>query len=41
VKQEIEKDVSSGLIPFFIVGTIGTTNSAAIDKIADIVDAGK
>ncbi|RIA88366.1 pyridoxal-dependent decarboxylase conserved domain-containing protein [Glomus cerebriforme] len=39
VKQEIEKDIANGLIPFFIVGTIGTTNSAAIDKITDIVDA--
>ncbi|CAB4473099.1 unnamed protein product [Rhizophagus irregularis] len=39
VKQEMEKDITNGLIPFFIVGTIGTTNSAAIDKITDIVDA--
>lgn len=41
VKQEMEKDIANGLIPFFIVGTIGTTNSAAIDKITDIVDASK
>jgi len=41
VKQEIEKDIANGLIPFFIVGTIGTTNSAAIDNITDIADAVK
>jgi glutamate/tyrosine decarboxylase-like PLP-dependent enzyme len=41
IKQEIENDIANGLIPFFVVGTIGTTNSAAIDKILDIANAGK
>jgi aromatic-L-amino-acid/L-tryptophan decarboxylase len=41
VKQEIEKDIANGLIPFFVVGTVGTTNSASIDELSEIADASK
>lgn len=39
VKQAIEKDIANGLIPFYVVGTIGTTDSAAIDKLTEIANA--
>ncbi|CAG8711156.1 18679_t:CDS:2, partial [Dentiscutata erythropus] len=38
-KREIEKDISQGLIPCFLNGTIGTTGSAAVDRISELADA--
>ncbi len=32
----IDKDIASGLIPFYLVGTIGSTSSCAVDPIADL-----
>ncbi|PIA19547.1 hypothetical protein COEREDRAFT_78881 [Coemansia reversa NRRL 1564] len=34
----VEQDKKSGLIPFFVCGTFGTTNTAAIDDIPGIAD---
>ena len=31
-------DLADGLVPFLVVATVGTTSSAAIDPVADIVD---
>ncbi|RIB14602.1 tyrosine decarboxylase 1-like protein [Gigaspora rosea] len=39
IKREIEKDISQGLIPCFLNGTIGTTSSAAVDHISELADA--
>ncbi|MEY2403893.1 MAG: aromatic-L-amino-acid/L-tryptophan decarboxylase, partial [Acidimicrobiaceae bacterium] len=35
----IAADLAAGLVPFLVVATVGTTSSAAIDPVADIVDA--
>jgi aromatic-L-amino-acid decarboxylase len=35
----IAADLADGLVPFLVVATVGTTSSAAIDPVADIVDA--
>jgi aromatic-L-amino-acid decarboxylase len=35
----IAEDLAAGLVPFLVVATVGTTSSAAIDPVADIVDA--
>lgn len=32
----IEHDTAAGLIPFYLVGTIGTTSSCAVDPIAKL-----
>ena len=32
----IQEDIASGLIPFYLVGTIGSTSSCAVDPIADL-----
>ncbi len=32
----IEADLAAGLIPFYLVGTIGTTSSCAVDPIAKL-----
>lgn len=32
----IEQDLAAGLIPFYLVGTIGTTSSCAVDPIAQL-----
>ena len=32
----IEEDIASGLIPFYLVGTIGSTSSCAVDPIAEL-----
>ena len=32
----IEQDVAAGRIPFYLVGTIGTTSSCAVDPIAKL-----
>ncbi|KAJ2083134.1 hypothetical protein H4R24_001047 [Coemansia sp. RSA 988] len=34
----VEQDKASGLIPFFVCGTFGTTNTASIDDIPGIAD---
>jgi aromatic-L-amino-acid decarboxylase len=34
----VEKDVAAGLVPFIVVGTVGTTSSLAIDPIDAIAD---
>ena len=34
--KEIEKDVENGLIPFFVIATVGTTSTGAIDHIKEI-----
>ncbi|CAG8573651.1 2996_t:CDS:2, partial [Racocetra fulgida] len=39
VERELEKDISQGLIPCFLNGTIGTTGSAAVDRISELADA--
>ncbi len=38
--EAMAQDVADGLVPFFIVGTVGTTSSTAIDPIADIAALG-
>lgn len=32
----MRKDVADGLIPFYIVATLGTTNSCAFDRLDEI-----
>ena len=32
----IEEDIALGLIPFYLVGTIGSTSSCAVDPIAEL-----
>ena len=32
----IDEDVALGLIPFYLVGTIGSTSSCAVDPIAEL-----
>lgn len=34
----VAADLADGLVPFLVVATVGTTSSAAIDPVADVVD---
>lgn len=36
LEKMIRKDVADGLIPFYIVATLGTTNSCAFDRLDEI-----
>ncbi|GFZ46696.1 hypothetical protein JCM24511_03916 [Saitozyma sp. JCM 24511] len=36
LRQALERDVKEGLIPFFVIATVGTTSSGAVDNIAEI-----
>ncbi|EIW65462.1 hypothetical protein TREMEDRAFT_70540 [Tremella mesenterica DSM 1558] len=36
LREAIEADVATDLVPFFVVATIGTTSTGAVDHIADI-----
>ncbi|ORY27788.1 putative aromatic-L-amino-acid decarboxylase [Naematelia encephala] len=36
LRDAIETDVAQGMIPFFVIATIGTTSSGAVDHIAEI-----
>ncbi|OWZ66171.1 hypothetical protein AYX15_02457 [Cryptococcus neoformans] len=36
LRAAIETDVAAGLIPFLAIGTVGTTSSGAVDRIAEI-----
>jgi len=38
LRQAVEKDKAEGLIPFMVVGSIGTTDTGAVDPINDIAD---
>jgi aromatic-L-amino-acid decarboxylase len=38
LRLQIEKDKASGLVPFFVCGTVGTTSSNAMDPLADIAE---
>ena len=33
-----QEDVAAGLIPFYVLSTIGTTSSCAVDPIADVAN---
>jgi len=36
LSNQIEKDKANGLIPFFVVATLGTTNTCAFDNLPEI-----
>jgi len=36
LRQQVEKDRKSGLVPFFVCGTVGTTSSNAMDPLPDL-----
>lgn len=36
LEKMIRKDIADGLIPFYIVATLGTTNSCAFDRLDEI-----
>ncbi|ORX34523.1 putative aromatic-L-amino-acid decarboxylase [Kockovaella imperatae] len=36
LRRVIEEDIANGLVPFFVIGTVGTTNTGAVDRIAEI-----
>ncbi|RSH83885.1 hypothetical protein EHS25_005500 [Saitozyma podzolica] len=36
LREVMERDVKEGLIPFFVIATVGTTSSGAVDNIAEI-----
>ena len=36
LSQQLDKDLSDGLLPFFICGTVGTTSSNAMDPLPEI-----
>lgn len=36
LKEQIEKDRAEGLVPFFVVATLGTTNTCAFDNLIEI-----
>lgn len=38
LEDNIEKDLANGLLPFMIIGSIGTTDVGAIDPLSDIAD---
>ena len=37
LQKAMQKDLENGLIPFFVVPTVGTTSTTAIDPVAEIV----
>lgn len=41
LKVQIEEDIAAGLLPFMVVGSAGTTNTGAIDPLADIAQLAK
>uniref|UniRef100_A0A0K0DXG0 Aromatic-L-amino-acid decarboxylase n=1 Tax=Strongyloides stercoralis TaxID=6248 RepID=A0A0K0DXG0_STRER len=36
LNEAIEKDINSGLIPFILIATVGTTNTCAIDPLSEL-----
>ncbi|XP_038063290.1 aromatic-L-amino-acid decarboxylase-like isoform X1 [Patiria miniata] len=36
LREAVEKDIASGMVPFFVCATMGTTGSAAVDNIEEI-----
>ena len=36
LKDQIDKDRAEGLVPFFVVATLGTTNTCAFDNLVEI-----
>lgn len=36
LEQEIQKDKANGLIPFYVVATLGTTNTCAFDNVIEL-----
>lgn len=40
LRKAIEEDVKNGYTPFFVVGTVGSTSSGAIDHIAELGEVG-
>jgi len=36
LEQAIKEDLDAGLIPFYVVATLGTTNSCAFDRLDEI-----
>lgn len=41
LRKAIEEDVKNGYIPFFVVGTVGSTSSGAVDHIAELGEVGE
>lgn len=40
LEEAIKKDLADGLIPFYVVATLGTTNSCAFDRLDEIGPVG-
>ena len=36
LEAAIEDDIAAGLLPFYVVGTVGTTSSCAVDNLAEL-----
>ena len=41
LEAEIQKDLANGLIPFYVVATLGTTNSCAFDRLDEVGEIAK
>lgn len=41
LRAAVEDDVRRGYVPFFVVGTVGSTSSGAIDHIAELGAVGE
>jgi aromatic-L-amino-acid decarboxylase len=41
LRAAVEEDLAKGLVPFFAIGTVGTTSSGAIDYIAELGQVGE
>lgn len=41
LRSAIEEDVAKGLKPFFVIATVGTTSTGAVDRIAEIGAVGE
>jgi aromatic-L-amino-acid decarboxylase len=41
LRSAIKEDVDNGLKPFFVIATVGTTSTGAVDRIAEVGAVGK
>lgn len=41
LEAAIEEDIAKGYIPIFVIGTVGTTNTGAVDRIDEVGAVGK